>query len=235
MLLVEASNATPSQLHPSQPFSPAAGPCEQQDAADNQIDLAKQLNSQQMIALSQIFAQQPRNSPNSVSIPYCQKAPKNQELTGLFQCQFQGSNKQVFVGGVQVGGPGTIPFGRNAPVQPQDLVLLVPVDPFQMANSWLTSSRLRMLPLQLVLAETHHHHLLLLLPCCCPTPSQCSTPQDALLLLQLPQAITHLMRHLQAKDADGRAAQQLNAKFATLTPGSQCSGKKSVHLQPANC
>ncbi|PFH51909.1 hypothetical protein AMATHDRAFT_74604 [Amanita thiersii Skay4041] len=97
----------------------AAGPCEQQDAADQMVDLAKQLNNDaQMITLAQIFAQQPRNTPTSQSVPYCQKAPKNQELNGLFQCQFQGANPTVFVGGVQVGGQGTIPFGRNAPVSP---------------------------------------------------------------------------------------------------------------------
>jgi len=41
----------------------APGPCEQQDAADNMIDLAKTLNSDpDMIKFAQIFAQQPRNS-----------------------------------------------------------------------------------------------------------------------------------------------------------------------------
>lgn len=96
----------------------AAGPCEQQDAADNMIDLGKKLNSAQMITLTQIFTQQPRNTPNSVAVPYCQKAPRNTELNGLFQCQFQGANQKVFVGGVAVGGAGTIPFGRNAPLNP---------------------------------------------------------------------------------------------------------------------
>ncbi|KAJ7588130.1 hypothetical protein C8J56DRAFT_860838 [Mycena floridula] len=97
----------------------AAGPCEQQDAADAMIDLAKTLNNDPtMITLTQIFVQQPRNSPNSVAIPYCQTAPKNSELNGLFQCQFQGSNQNTFVGGVAVGGAGTIPFGKTAPLNP---------------------------------------------------------------------------------------------------------------------
>lgn len=95
-----------------------AGACDQQNAADTMIDLAKQLNNNaEMIRLAQIFAQQPRNSPNSVSIPYCQQAPKNSELDGLFQCQFQGVNPQQFTVGA-VGSPGTIPFGLNAPVSP---------------------------------------------------------------------------------------------------------------------
>ncbi|KAF8636409.1 hypothetical protein AX17_003591 [Amanita inopinata Kibby_2008] len=96
-----------------------AGPCEQQDAADQMIDLAKSLNNNaQMIALTQIFTQQPRNTPTSQSVPYCQKAPKNQELNGLFQCQFAGANPTVFVGGASVGSPGTIPFGQKVPVNP---------------------------------------------------------------------------------------------------------------------
>lgn len=96
----------------------AAGPCDQQNAADNMMDLGKKLNSAQMITLTQIFTQQPRNTPNSVAVPYCQNAPRNAELNGLFQCQYQGANQKVFVGGVAVGGAGTIPFGHNAPLSP---------------------------------------------------------------------------------------------------------------------
>lgn len=41
----------------------AAGPCEQQDAADEMIDLAKTLtNNTDMVEFTQIFVQQPRNS-----------------------------------------------------------------------------------------------------------------------------------------------------------------------------
>ncbi|KAJ3503309.1 hypothetical protein NLJ89_g8492 [Agrocybe chaxingu] len=76
-----------------------AGPCEQQDAADEMVDLANQLNSAEMVRLSQIFVQQPRNTPNSVAIPYCQQAPRNSALDGLFQCQFAGANQQTFAGG----------------------------------------------------------------------------------------------------------------------------------------
>ncbi|KIJ20625.1 hypothetical protein PAXINDRAFT_165529 [Paxillus involutus ATCC 200175] len=97
----------------------APGPCEQQNSADNMIDLAKTLNSDpDMIKFAQIFAQQPRNSPTSQSVPYCQSAPRNAELAGLFQCQWQGDDPKTFVGGVVVGGSGTIPFGLSAPVSP---------------------------------------------------------------------------------------------------------------------
>ncbi|KAH9889043.1 hypothetical protein C8Q73DRAFT_654574 [Cubamyces lactineus] len=97
----------------------AAGPCEQQDSADAMIDLAKTLNNDaDMIKFAQIFAQQPRNTPNSQAVPYCQQAPKNPELNGLFQCQFQGADQQTFVGGLKVGAAGTIPFGHSAPLSP---------------------------------------------------------------------------------------------------------------------
>ncbi|KAF4593041.1 hypothetical protein EYR38_008750 [Pleurotus pulmonarius] len=97
----------------------AAGPCEQQNSADAMVDLAKSLgNDAEMIRLAQIFAQQPRNTPTSLSVQYCQQAPKNAELNGLFQCQFAGANPTTFVGGVAVGQQGTIPFGLSAPLNP---------------------------------------------------------------------------------------------------------------------
>ncbi|TFY50705.1 hypothetical protein EVG20_g11374 [Dentipellis fragilis] len=92
-----------------------AGDCAQQDSADAMITLAKSLkNDPDMISLAQIFAQQPRNSPNSVSIPYCQTAPKNSELNGLFQCQFSGVDPKNFVGGLKPGDKGTLPLGKTS-------------------------------------------------------------------------------------------------------------------------
>jgi len=97
----------------------APPPCAQQDAADQMIDLAKTLKSDPtMIALAQIFDQQPRNAPDSLSTLYCQTAPKNAELNGLFICQFEGDNPTTFTGNLKVGAPGTIPFGLSAPVSP---------------------------------------------------------------------------------------------------------------------
>ncbi|EPQ56757.1 hypothetical protein GLOTRDRAFT_128694 [Gloeophyllum trabeum ATCC 11539] len=95
----------------------AAGPCDQQNAADAMVDLAKQLNSDaDMVKFAQIFAQQPRNSPTSQGVPYCQQAPKNTELNGLYQCQYPSADKTTFVGGLQVGANGMIPFGMGAPL-----------------------------------------------------------------------------------------------------------------------
>ncbi|KAJ3806066.1 hypothetical protein F5876DRAFT_50699 [Lentinula aff. lateritia] len=97
----------------------AAGNCDQQNSADAMITLAKTLNNNaDMISLAQVFAQQPRNSPNSLAVPYCETAPQNSELNGFFQCQFQGSDQTSFVGGLSVGDAGTIPFGLSAAVNP---------------------------------------------------------------------------------------------------------------------
>ena len=52
-------------------------------------------------------------------VQYCQQAPKNVELTGAFQCQFSSTSATDFVGGVAVGGAGTIPFGQTQPVSPR--------------------------------------------------------------------------------------------------------------------
>ncbi|KZT43758.1 hypothetical protein SISSUDRAFT_496600 [Sistotremastrum suecicum HHB10207 ss-3] len=108
----------------------APGPCEQQDAADAMIDLAHTLGSDPtMIALTQVFAQQARNSPDSLSVLYCQTPPKNPELFGLYQCQFQGVNPTVFTGNVAVGDPGTIPLGLSAPLSPPGSCPANPVGP----------------------------------------------------------------------------------------------------------
>lgn len=88
----------------------AADACAQQDAADDMIDLAKQLdNDPEMIRLAQIFVQQPRNAPDSLQVPYCQQAPKNAELDGLFHCQFEGSKFPDFSG----DQTGNVPLGLN--------------------------------------------------------------------------------------------------------------------------
>ncbi|KAF8060761.1 hypothetical protein FPV67DRAFT_1423415 [Lyophyllum atratum] len=85
--------------------------CDQQDAADQMVSLAKTLNNDaEMIRLAQLFVQQPRNAPDSLQVPYCQVAPKNVELNGLFHCQFAGSNFAKFSG----DQTGNLPLGVAA-------------------------------------------------------------------------------------------------------------------------
>ncbi|KIY74364.1 hypothetical protein CYLTODRAFT_364087 [Cylindrobasidium torrendii FP15055 ss-10] len=104
----------------------AGGACDQQDSGDAMIDLAKQLNNDaEMIRLAQLFVQQPRNAPDSLQVPYCQTEPKNQELSGLFHCQFEGSDFTKFsgdqsgnvpLGASEVNPPGSCPAKTDGPV-----------------------------------------------------------------------------------------------------------------------
>ncbi|EIM84694.1 uncharacterized protein STEHIDRAFT_140294 [Stereum hirsutum FP-91666 SS1] len=89
----------------------AGSNCDQQNAADSMISLAKTLkNSTEMITLAQIFAQQPRNAPDSLQVPYCQTAPNNTELNGFFHCQFNSSDFTKFSG----DQTGNTPLGLSA-------------------------------------------------------------------------------------------------------------------------
>jgi len=89
----------------------AGGVCDQQNSADSMIDFAKKLgNDPEMIRLAQLFVQQPRNSPTKLQVPYCQVAPRNVELNGLFHCQFSGSNFTAFSGDQS----GNIPLGLTS-------------------------------------------------------------------------------------------------------------------------
>jgi hypothetical protein len=200
----------------------AAGPCDQQNAADTMVDLAKTLeNNADVIKFAQIFAQQPRNSPSSQSVQYCQQAPKNAELDGLFQCQFQGDNPTVFVGGVNVGQPGTIPFGHSAPLSPPGSCPANPSGPIadgtqltditqnpgvpSAANSAPSSA-----------ATAAASSTVAATPVA--TPATCGTAAAS-----PPPAAS------QAADASGFVhqngldAQKLNAQFAALTPQSSCT------------
>jgi len=183
------------------------------------VDLAKELKSTQMISLAQIFAQQPRNSPNSVSIPYCQKAPKNSELNGLFQCQFAGVNKQVFVGNVQLGAPGTIPFGRNAPVNPLGSCPANPNGPIPDGQQLVDITQVPNAPGSVNKGA----------PAPPAPPSKSTTPPPPANDTKTettppppPKKVTQAPAS--GKAADGKAAQEQNAKFATLTADSPCNG-----------
>ncbi|KAH8920489.1 hypothetical protein BT69DRAFT_1313057 [Atractiella rhizophila] len=104
----------------------AGDKCAQQNAADDMVSLAKTLNNDsEMIRLAQLFVQQPRNAPDSLQVPYCNKAPENVELDGLFHCQFAGSDFTKFSGdqtanvplGVStVNPPGSCPANLDDPV-----------------------------------------------------------------------------------------------------------------------
>ncbi|KAJ3850119.1 hypothetical protein EV368DRAFT_45970 [Lentinula lateritia] len=115
----------------------AGGSCDQQNAADSMIDLAKTLNNDpDMINLAQIFVQQPRNAPDSLQVPYCQTAPKNAELNGLFHCQFASSDFTQFSG----DQTGNLPVGLSAVNPPGSCPALnTPVPDGVQLNTLVTS------------------------------------------------------------------------------------------------
>jgi len=184
-----------------------ADPCGQQDAADSLIDFAKQQkDGSQMITLAQIFAQQARNSPNSVSIPYCQKPPKNPELNGLYQCQWIGDNLKVFVGGVALGQPGTIPFGMKSPVDPLGSCPAHPGGPIPNGSQLVDIITLK------PFAGSDSS----------PAPAPNVTGTTSGNTLSVSSTTTTSTGGFQQKN--GEDAQKLNRQFAALTPNSPCNG-----------
>ena len=83
----------------------AAGPCEQQNAADQMVDLAKGLKSDaQMIKLAQIFAQQPRNTV-SVVRSTCPRFSFLHRLSAIF-----GERPVLPTGAQKLRVVGTVPM-----------------------------------------------------------------------------------------------------------------------------
>lgn len=198
----------------------AAGPCEQQNQADKMVDLAKTLqNNSEMIALTQIFAQQPRNTPSSQSVPYCQTAPRNTELNGLFQCQFAGANPKVFVGGVAVGGPGTIPFGHNAPLNPPGSCPANPNGPVPDGQQLVDITQNPGTPnAGSQTGPGNSSNTTTTTPTTTtPTPTAASSPPASSSSTTTDSSSGDF--HLQ----NGEDAQKLNAQFATLTANSPCT------------
>jgi hypothetical protein len=209
----------------------AAGPCDQQNAADNMIDLAKTLqNNADVITFAQLFAQQPRNSPSSQSVQYCQQAPRNAELDGLFQCQFKGDNPTVFVGGVPVGQSGTIPFGHSQPLSPSGSCPANPSGPIADGTQLTDITKDPGVPSSGTSAT----------PAASSTPAAtdtaaagaAATPTDTTPGTCGTAAANPPAATSQAADTstgggfalkNGQDAQKLNAQFAKLTPDSSCT------------
>ncbi|CAL1705203.1 unnamed protein product [Somion occarium] len=91
-----------------------ADPCDQQDNADAMIDFAKSpgvTNSDALIANAIAYRKHPRNALDILDVipstPFCQKAPRNQELVGIVNDQLPGVDPGIF------GGPqfGLVAFG----------------------------------------------------------------------------------------------------------------------------
>lgn len=124
-----------------QPLLAGAPECAQQDMADRMIDIAKtQLQDgdvgKKLIELAKIYRQTERNTfpdYSSASTPdtnslFCQKEPKNPELSGLTQAQSKTADPNLFfdpkVSGKSVrkgSDARTIPFGQSKEEQTSSL------------------------------------------------------------------------------------------------------------------
>lgn len=223
----------------------AAGPCDQQNAADQMVDLAKQLNRDgQMIRLAEIFIQQPRNTPSSQSVPYCQQPTRNSELSGLFQCQFAGADPQTFVGGIALGMPGTMPFGASNPLSPlgacqanpsgpipdgQQLVDITE-DPGTLGDSVKippTSTSMSMpmsmpsgVPSMSMPSDMNMPAMSMPMSMPSSVPSM-SMPASSPASMPTPSVSNSQPGSFQLQN--GKDAQMLNAMFSTLTPNSSCT------------
>ncbi|KAL0946709.1 hypothetical protein HGRIS_012896 [Hohenbuehelia grisea] len=104
-----------------------ADPCAQQDNADAMIDFAKSRgirNKAALIKFAVAYRKHPRSAVNMLGVvpstPYCQKAPKHSELSGVVNGQLDGVDPSVFGGPnsdmVPFGAAGTCPFGETADV-----------------------------------------------------------------------------------------------------------------------
>jgi len=201
----------------------AAGPCDQQNNADIMMDLSKKLNSPDMIKFAQIFAQQPRNTPNSVGVPYCQQAPRNAELNGLFQCQFQGADLTHFVGGVAVGSPGTIPFGQSSPLNPPGSCPAHPAGPIADGTQLVDQVSSPGVPSGTGAGSGNKQGS----PPASSTPSDSSTRASSSVPTPAPSPAPSPSTPSSGSKGfavqNGKDAQALNQKFQSLTPGSPCT------------
>lgn len=163
--------------------------------------------------------------PNSVAVPYCQQAPRNAELNGLFQCQFAGANQKLFVGGLAVGAQGTIPFGHNAPLSPLGSCPANPEGPIpdgQQLSDITTNpnapggsaASASAPPANSSSAAASSPAAPATNSVPAPIPSAASPPAN---VAAAPAAGGFQL-------ANGQAAQKLNAQFATLTANSSCTG-----------
>jgi hypothetical protein len=163
--------------------------------------------------------------PNSLSVPYCQQKPRNQELNGLFQCQFQGVNPTKFADGSTVGAPGTIPLGQNGPLNPPGSCPANPSGPIpdgqQLVNIVQSPG---------VAGASGAGNSTTQNPPSAPLAASASATQStSASAANTPPSPTRRAAATSSasgfKAQNGKDAQALNQKFQALTPDSPCTGK----------
>ena len=160
---------------------------------------------------------------------YCQQAPSNAELNGLFQCQFQGVDPNNFTNGQKVGAAGTIPFGQTSPVNPPGSCPANPSGPITAGAQLVDLVSSPGVP-----SGSSSGSGSAQAPS--PSPSPSSTPavkgaeaadptpssSDSPAPSPSPSSSSSGSQGFQAQN--GKDAQQLNEQFKTLTADSTCTG-----------
>ena len=160
---------------------------------------------------------------------YCQQAPSNAELNGLFQCQFQGVDPNNFTNGQKVGAAGTIPFGQTSPVNPPGSCPANPSGPITAGAQLVDLVSSPGVP-----SGSSSGSGSAQAPS--PSPSPSSTPavkgaeaadptpssSDSSAPSPSPSSSSSGSQGFQAQN--GKDAQQLNEQFKTLTADSTCTG-----------
>jgi len=192
----------------------AGANCDQQNSADAMVSLAKTLNNDpEMIRLAQLFVQQPRNAPDSLSVPYCQTAPKNAELNGFFHCEFAGSNLAKFSG----DQTGNLPLGLTAVTPPGSC----PANP---SGPIADGVQLNTLVTSPGTPETGSGAAAAAAPP--PAAAAASAPAAVAAATTAPPPAAAAAAGAGVKPftaANGKDAQALNVKFQSLTAGSPCT------------
>ena len=165
-------------------------------------------------------------------MPYCQKAPRNAELTGVFQCQFQGVDPTKFTGGLTAGSPGTIPLGQKQVLNPPGSCPANPTGPIpdgEQLSDLVTSSGL---PSGTGAGNGNSQNTPSAASPSSATPSASVAPPAASASASATPASSSAAAAPSGQASastgfahqNGQDAQALNAQFASLTANSPCNG-----------
>ena len=182
--------------------------------------------------------------PDALAVPYCQSAPNNTELEGFYQCQWQGSNQESFVGGLTLGEAGTIPFGLTAAVSPlgscpaQTSGPVADGDQLTSTNTNPGTAAIGDSTGNNTSSDTSASASVVASTSAVSTLAAASTAAAATTSAVTVDSITATATATAASSsssssssfllANGEDAQQQNAEFATLTANSSCTGKRTV-------
>ena len=158
---------------------------------------------------------------------YCQKAPRNAELNGLFQCQFQGADPTNFTGGLKAGDSGTIPFGQSEVLNPPGSCPANPSGPIPDGTQLVDQVSSPGVPSKTGSGNGKKQNP----PSSSVSPTPSNTPSPAGSSVAPPATSSASPSSTPSSSGskgfavqNGKDAQALNQKFESLTADSPCTG-----------